>query len=168
MFIHSIPDKGDLAMRLMKKVLVAVIALGCLNAWGDIKSTQEVAAEAKANAPHISAQQLATYLDDGTDVVLLDVRTEAEFDAGHIKGARWMPRGKLEYVIQEAVEDPDARIVLYCRTGGRSALAARTLLDMGYTNVVDLDGGFKAWVEQGNSLYNQHGELKVVEYQKEE
>jgi len=99
---------------------------------------------------------------------LLDVHTESEFDTGHIQGARWLPRGKLEFVIQEVVSDPNSNIVLYCRTGAMSALATRTLVDMGYAHVVDLDGGFEAWVTGGNSVYNQHGELKVVSYQKQE
>ena len=102
------------------------------------------------------------------DIVLLDIRTETEYDAGHIQGAQWFPRGKLEYYIQELIKDPNSRIVLYCRTGGRSALATLTLKDMGYTNVVDLDGGFKEWVAEGNTFYNLHGEHQVVSYQKKE
>jgi len=93
--------------------------------WGDIKSKQEIGAEAKSKAPHISAQQLADDLASDKEFILLDVRTEAEFEAGHIQGAEWLPRGKLEYHIQELVQNPDARIVLYCGTGGRSALSAQ-------------------------------------------
>jgi len=155
-------------MRIFQILLVVVIALGFSNAWSDIKSKQEIVADAKSKAPHISAPQLAGYLSDEKDFVLLDVRTEAEFEAGHIQGARWLPRGKLEFVIQEVVKDPDTSIVLYCRTGAMSALSTLTLLDMGYTHVVDLDGGFEEWVTQGNSVYNQHGELNVLSYQKQE
>jgi rhodanese-related sulfurtransferase len=97
-----------------------------------------------------------------------EISTEAEYLAGHIQGAQWFPRGKLEYYIQDLIKDPDSRIVLYCRTGGRSALATLTLQDMGYTNVVDLDGGFKEWVAEGNTFYNLHGENQVVSYQKKE
>jgi len=155
-------------MRVSARVLVILIVFTSINAWGDVKSKQEISSEAKSKAPHISSQQLAGYQSEKEEFVLLDIRTEAEYKAGHIQGAQWFPRGKLEYYIQEVIKDPNSRIVLYCRTGGRSALATLTLKDMGYTNVVDLEGGFKEWVAGGNTFYNLHGEHKVVSYQKKE
>jgi rhodanese-related sulfurtransferase len=155
-------------MRIYGRLLIALITLASMNVWGGVKSKQEISSEAKAKAPHISSQQLSGYLSGEENFVLLDIRTEAEYLAGHIQGAQWFPRGKLEYYIQDLIEDPDSRIVLYCRTGGRSALATLTLQDMGYTNVVDLDGGFKEWVAEGNTFYNLHGENQVVSYQKKE
>ena len=155
-------------MRTYGKFLIILIALTSTSAWGDVKSKQEISSEAKSKAPHISSQQLAGYQSANDDFVLLDIRTEAEYEAGHIRGARWFPRGKLEYYIQEVIKDPNSRIVLYCRTGGRSALATLTLMDMGYTNVVDLEGGFKEWVAEGNTFYNLHGEHRVVRYQQKE
>jgi len=150
------------AMRLRGTLLVALLVSLITNVWGDVKSKKEISAEAKSKAPHISAQQLADYLAGGKEFVLLDVRTEAEFEAGHIKGAEWLPRGKLEFHIQELVKNPDATMVLYCGTGGRSALAVLTLKDMGYTNVVDLEGGFEGWVAADHTFYNRYGELKLV------
>ena len=155
-------------MRIYGKVLIILIAFCSTSAWGDVKSKQEISSEAKSKAPHISSQQLAGYQSAKEDFVLLDIRTEAEYEAGHIRGARWFPRGKLEYYNQEVIKDPGSRIVLYCRTGGRSALATLTLKDMGYTNVVDLEGGFKEWVAGGNTFYNLHGEHRVVRYQQKE
>ena len=155
-------------MRVYGLFLIILIAFTSINAWGDVKSKQEISREAKSKAPHISSQQLANYQAEKEQFVLLDIRTEAEYEAGHIQGARWFPRGKLEYYIQEVIKDPNSRIVLYCRTGGRSALATLTLKDMGYTNVVDLEGGFKEWIAGGNTFYNLHGEHKVVSYQKKE
>ena len=155
-------------MRGYGRFLIILIAFASINAWSDVKSKQEIGIEAKAKAPHISSQQLAGYQSAKEELVLLDIRTEAEYEAGHIQGARWFPRGKLEYYIQDIIKDPNSRIVLYCRTGGRSALATLTLKDMGYTNVVDLEGGFKEWVARGNTFYNLHGEHKVVSYQKKE
>lgn len=155
-------------MRIYGSFLIVLIMFISTNAWADIKTKQEISSEAKSKAPHISSQQLAGYLSGKEDFVLLDIRTESEYEAGHIQGAHWFPRGKLEYYIQELIKDPDSRIILYCRTGGRSALATLTLRDMGYKNVVDLDGGFKEWVAGGNTFYNLHGEHQVVNYQKKE
>ena len=155
-------------MRVFGRFFIILIAFTSINAWSDIKSKQEISSEAKSKAPHISSQQLAGFQSAKEKFVLLDIRTEAEYQAGHIQGAQWFPRGKLEYYIQELITDPNSTIVLYCRTGGRSALATLTLKDMGYTNVVDLEGGFKEWVAGGNTFYNLHGEHKVVSYQKKE
>jgi rhodanese-related sulfurtransferase len=155
-------------MSMYGKLLIVLIASASMNVWSDVKSKQQISGEAKSKAPHISSQQLSGYLSGEEDFVLLDIRTEAEYEAGHIQGAQWFPRGKLEYYIQDLIKDPDSRIVLYCRTGGRSALATLTLKDMGYTNVVDLDRGFKEWVAEGYTFYNLHGEHQVVSYQKKE
>lgn len=155
-------------MRLFRIFFILLIALSSLNVWSDIKTKQEISAEAKSKAPHITSQQLSEYLSNDENFILLDIRTEDEYQAGHIQGAQWFPRGKLEYYVQELIKDPESRVVLYCRTGGRSALATLTMQDMGYTNVVDLNGGFKEWVAEGNTFYNLHGENKVVTYQKKE
>lgn len=155
-------------MSTIRKIIILIITLASMNTLGDIKSKQEISSEAKSKAPHISSQQLAGYLPDKGDIILLDIRTEAEFQAGHIQGAKWFPRGNLEFYIQDLIKDPNSKIVLYCRSGGRSALATLTMKSMGYTNVVDLDGGFKEWIAQGNTFYNLHGEHKVVTYQKKE
>jgi len=152
----------------ISKHLIVLVFLCSMNAWGDIKTKQEIGREAKSKAPHISSQQLSDYLSGNENFILLDIRTEAEYQAGHIQGAQWFARGRLEYYIQDLIKDPDSNIVLYCRTGGRSALATLTLQDMGYNNVVDLNGGFKEWISEGNTFYNLHGENKVVNYQKEE
>jgi rhodanese-related sulfurtransferase len=144
------------------KLIVLLIALLSMSVWADIQGKKEISSEAKSKAPHISAQQLATDLAANKDFLLLDIRTEAEFEAGHIQNAKWLPRGKLEFGIQELTTDPNAQIVLYCGSGGRSALATLTLNEMGYGNAVDLEGGFKAWMAEGHSLYNMHGELKAV------
>lgn len=155
-------------MSMYVKYLIILIALTSMSAWSDIKTKQEISREAKSKAPHISSQQLSKYLSIPDDLILLDIRTEAEYLAGHIQGARWFPRGRLEFYIQDLIKDSDSQIVLYCRSGGRSALATLTMKNMGYTNVVDLDGGFKKWIGQGNSFYNLHGESKVLSYQKKE
>ncbi|MDH3746207.1 MAG: rhodanese-like domain-containing protein [Acidobacteriota bacterium] len=149
-------------------ILIALASMNAINASSEIKTREEISHEAKSKAPHISPQQLSGYLSGTDPFILLDIRTEAEYQAGHIQGAQWFPRGRLEFYIQDRIKDPDSRVVLYCRSGGRSALATLTMKDMGYTNVVDLSGGFQEWVAQGNTFFNLHGENKVVSYQKKE
>lgn len=81
---------------------------------------------------------------DAGDVVVVDVREESEFAEGHIPGALLLPQGEIEAKAGELLPDMDQAILLYCRSGRRSALAAQALADMGYTRVYDF-GGIKDW-----------------------
>src|SRR5918911_52375 len=86
--------------------------------------------------------------DDGT--VLIDVRETHEWDAGHLPGARHVPRGYLESRIEGVVPDRSRRIVLYCASGVRSALAADTLQELlGYEDVASMTGGITLWKDRG-------------------
>ena len=80
---------------------------------------------------------------------LIDVREDHEFAKDHAKGARHLGRGILERDIETVIPDKAASIVLYCGGGFRSALAADSLRQMGYTNVSSMDGGMRAWREAG-------------------
>ena len=86
--------------------------------------------------------------------VLIDVREAEEYMAGHIPGAVHMSRGVLEFKLSgtPALAARDTRIMLYCKTSGRAALAACTLQSMGYLNVQSIAGGFDAWVAAGKSV----------------
>jgi sulfur-carrier protein adenylyltransferase/sulfurtransferase len=86
---------------------------------------------------------------NGAGPVLIDVREKDEWMEGFIPGAQWIPRGFLEQRIEDKVPEKDAAVVLYCAGGTRSALAARSLADLGYTNVLSLEGGFSAWKRAG-------------------
>lgn len=87
---------------------------------------------------------------NGDGAVVVDVRDTEEWDAGHIPGARHVPRSYLESRIEGAVPDRDTPIVLYCASGNRSAFAAHTLRDMlGYTNVSSMTGGITLWKDRG-------------------
>ena len=90
------------------------------------------------------AQQLVE-----SGAVLIDVREDNEFDAGHAAGAKHMGRGIIERDIVQSYPDKSTEIVLYCGGGYRSALAADMLEKMGYTNVWSMDGGWKAWNDSG-------------------
>lgn len=108
---------------------------------------------AKEEIENLSIEQFESELT-GRDVVVVDVREPEELTTtGCIAGAVHAPRGMLEFradpssPYHHAALDPSKRVLVYCATGGRSALAARTLQDMGYGDVAHLDGGMKAWIE---------------------
>lgn len=81
-------------------------------------------------------------------VALIDVREDNEWKAGHIKGARHIPLGKLEKKLGELKDENPDEVVLYCRSGNRSATAANILLKGGFENVSHLGGGILAWESQ--------------------
>lgn len=81
--------------------------------------------------------------------VLIDVREDNEYEAGHAAGAKHMGRGIIERDIVQTYPDKSTELVLYCGGGYRSALAADMLQKMGYTNVWSMDGGWKAWKDSG-------------------
>lgn len=95
---------------------------------------------------------LARSVVGSADLVVLDVRERDAFDAGHIPGARHVPRGQLEIRIDAVLPDPSTRVVTCCEFGKISTLAAATLRTMGFNRAVALDGGMKAWREAGYPL----------------
>jgi len=84
-------------------------------------------------------------LKAGDRPLLIDVREESEFEAGHIAGATHLSKGILERDIEGRVPDRGTEIILYCGGGFRSALAAEALQQMGYTDVWSMDGGWRGW-----------------------
>ncbi len=112
---------------------------------------KDLLAEANAVIESVSVADLPYHLED-EDVVLLDVREleERERD-GEIPGSVHVPRGLLEFQadpespIYNSALDPELRFIVYCGSGGRSALAAKTLLDMGFPEVATLAGGYASW-----------------------
>ena len=112
---------------------------------------KEFLAEANAAIETVSVQDLPYHLED-ENAVLVDVRdTQEREDDGVIPGSIHAPRGLLEFLadpeskIYNAALKPESRIICYCGTGGRSALAAKTLLDMGFVETASLAGGYAAW-----------------------
>jgi sulfur dioxygenase len=111
------------------------------------KSTaQEWVAEAKKQINEIDVAKAKDLIARG-NIILLDVREENEFKEGHIDNAILLPRGVLEFKLGSVPElqNKAAPVLAYCRTGGRSALAALTLQNLGYTNVLSIAGGYEAW-----------------------
>jgi glyoxylase-like metal-dependent hydrolase (beta-lactamase superfamily II) len=114
------------------------------------KTVDQMLAEAAADVPFIAMAELdARIAARPNDLLILDVREEAAYKAGHIPGARHLPRGQLELRVNEEIPDPTFRIVACCEFGKISTLAAQTLRQLGFSRAVALDGGMKAWREAG-------------------
>jgi rhodanese-related sulfurtransferase len=117
------------------------------------KTVTQLLAEAARAVPFLSLADLnARLAAKPNDLIVLDVREEGAFRAGHIPGARHLPRGQLELRINEEIPDPTLRIVTCCEFGKISTLAAATLRELGFTRAVALDGGLKAWREAGYAV----------------
>jgi sulfur-carrier protein adenylyltransferase/sulfurtransferase len=115
-----------------------------------MKSGTDLVNEAKARIHEVSAKEaLATHVGGGA--TFLDVRDLPEVNLGRIPGAVHVSRGNLENKI-EAIIPRDTPLVVYCGGGSRSALAADTLRQMGYTHVSSLAGGFRGWAEAGGEI----------------
>ena len=117
----------------------------------------ELLREANELVPRINFDDASVLVDD-PNTIILDVREEQELrESGKIKGAIHVPRGLLEFVFrpEDYVKEPEKmKILVYCAAGARAALAAKTLIYIGYKDVFNL-GGFKEWVENG-------GEIEVI------
>jgi rhodanese-related sulfurtransferase len=128
----------------------------------------QIVAEARQTIPEITVSQAREELDQGQASLLLDVREPAEWAKGHIPAAVLAPRGMLEwyadsttpYAKPELTTKRDAYIIVACASGGRSLLAAQTLLSMGYTNVVSMAGGFNEWSKQEFPIEENTGEMR--------
>ncbi len=125
------------------------------------RGAMDLVKEAKSQIENLSPEQVASELESG-DAVVVDLREPQELEAtGMIPGAIHAPRGMLEFYADPSLPyhkdelERDKRIILHCASGGRSALAAKTLKDMGYTNVAHMEGGIKAWQEEGRPTQPQ-------------
>lgn len=118
------------------------------------KKASELVAEAKAQVENLTPDQVEAELQSG-DAVLVDLREPEEVAAAKIPGSVHIPRGMLEFradptsPYSEPALDPSKRVILHCASGGRSALGAIALQQLGYDNVAHLDGGIGAWKEAG-------------------
>jgi len=114
------------------------------------KSVAQLLAEASAIVPFVSLEELSARIAlRQNDTVILDVRERDAYEAGHVPGAQWLPRGQLELRVNEAFPDPTVRILCYCEFGKISTLAAATLRTLGFARAAALDGGMKAWRDGG-------------------
>ena len=105
--------------------------------------------DAKSRVRETTVDEVKARLDRGEKPTLIDVREESEYARDHLPGAVHLGKGVIERDIEGRIPDPSTPVVLYCGGGFRSALAADAIQKMGYTNVLSMDGGWRAWTEQG-------------------
>ena len=142
----------------MKKILFIISAILCiiLTACGNDSSigiiggadgpTSIIVAEKgeKAMYEQITAEEAKRIMDSGEEHIILDTREQDEYDEGHIEGAILIPYTEIENKAEEMLPDKDAQILVYCRSGRRSKIAAESLSKLGYTNVKEF-GGIIDW-----------------------
>src|SRR3982751_1317347 len=129
-------------------------------------SGAELIRQIRSQVEEVDPSEVKATLSNGNGIVLLDVRESDEWDAGHIPGAKHVPRGYLESRVEGVVgSDRDQRVIIYCASGQRSALAANTLKELlGYENVASMNGGITLWKDRG---YDVEVPLSLTKEQRE-
>lgn len=123
----------------MKKLIIFLLAVMLLTACGQDKENDQGAVYV-----NITAEEAKEIMDTEEGYVILDVREQDEYDAGHISGAILIPYTQIEAKANEMLPDKDQLILVYCRSGRRSKLAAEILVELGYTNIKEF-GGIIDW-----------------------
>ena len=108
--------------------------------------------DAKSRVQEIDINGYKEMRDAGEPHILVDTREDNEWTSGHVKGAVHLSRGIIERDIEQQVPDKDAKLVLYCGGGFRSALVADNLQKMGYRNVASMAGGWREWQAHGGEV----------------
>jgi len=109
----------------------------------------KIVQDAKTRIKECTVADVQQRIAAGDKFVLVDVREESEYAAGHAPGAMHMSKGVIERDVETKVPDKATPLVLYCGGGFRSALATDNLQKMGYTNVISMDGGWRGWTQAG-------------------
>ena len=120
--------------KLILFLLTAMLLVGC----GQTNQTQE------AVYMNITAEEAKQIMDREEGYIILDTRTQAEYDEGHIPGAIVIPHDEITDRAEEELPDKDQLLLVYCRSGRRSKLAAEALVELGYTNIKEF-GGIIDW-----------------------
>lgn len=145
-------DRGDF-VRMMRELNLAApdhMTEALRTNMNGGMTVDEMLREAGSNVAFVSLDELARCVEGRpNDLVVLDVREAAAYEAGHVPGAMHLPRGQLELRVNQALPDPTMRILTVCEFGKISTLAAATLRDLGFPRVAALDGGMKSWRERG-------------------
>ncbi|MDD6207366.1 MAG: rhodanese-like domain-containing protein [Clostridiales bacterium] len=120
----------------MKKIVIAIVSILLLSGCGSASAT--------LNYKQISTDEAVTMMQEQSDYIILDVRTEEEFEEKHIPGAICIPNETIGSEEIPELADKDQLIMVYCRSGNRSKQAAEKLAKLGYTNIVEF-GGINDW-----------------------
>ena len=123
----------------MKKLIFVLLAAMLLTACGQDKENDQ-----EAVYVNITAAEAKQIMDTEEDYIILDVRTQEEYDQGHIPGAILIPDTEVESKAEEVLTDKNQLILVYCRSGRRSKLASEILVELGYTNIKEF-GGIIDW-----------------------
>ena len=123
----------------MKKLMFLILAVMLLTGCGQAKE-----AEQEAVYMNITAQEAKAVMDSWEDYIILDVREQEEYDEGHIPGAILIPHGQIPEKAEQLLQDKDQLLLVYCRSGRRSKIAAESLVELGYTNIMEF-GGIIDW-----------------------
>ena len=133
---------------MKKRFIIFFAALCLLSGCGGEGSTQEETVV--VTFQQISQEEAKTIMSTNQEAVILDVRTQEEYDSGHIKGAVLLPVDAItEETAQEVIPTKDTQVLVYCRSGNRSKQASAKLVNLGYTNVVEIGG-----------IIDYHGEIE--------
>ena len=116
---------------------------------GPPPAVKDMVAKAKSSVQKVSAADVKAMIDKKDKAIYLDVRDPGEFAAGHLPGAMNISRGTLEFNVFNKIPDQNAKVIVYCKTAGRSTLATKTLNDLGYKNAVLMDAQFEDWIKAG-------------------
>lgn len=122
---------------------------------------------AKKSVESIEPKELMNWIIDKKDFLVIDVREKNEVEAGKIEVPNYMhtPRGLVDIIGSKGALKTDQVIVVYCKLGSRGLLAAKTLKDLGFKNVYNLEGGIQNWMQAGLPITNSLGTFKTVPYE---
>ncbi len=123
----------------MKRLILILLVLMCLTACGQAKEKDQ-----GVRYMNITAAEAKEIMDSQEGYIILDVRTQEEYDEGHIPGAILIPNTEIEERAEEELTNKDQMILVYCRSGRRSKMAAEILVELGYTNIREF-GGIIDW-----------------------
>jgi rhodanese-related sulfurtransferase len=139
---------------MQKKFYIVIIAAlfaltAAVGSGAADKTSDQMVKEAKAAIKEVSVAEVKQMVDTKEKIILLDVRDKEEFETGYIPGAINISRGMLEFKVDMAIPDKNAKIIVYCGIDLRGPLATKTLNDLGYRNAVNIIGGLRVWKDAG-------------------
>lgn len=165
-------NTGDRLIRIFLSALIFCFftIFGCQEDNDIFKDKKRnLISDAKSTVRSVTVDELSEMMENGEDLTIVDIRTKDEYTQGHLKGSVWIARGMLKFKAgKDALKKLDKKYVLYCRVDSRSALAGKTLIELGYTDVYNLKGGFSDWCDAGYSIYNRHGEMIAKSFERDE